>query len=511
MALSSRIKRSIINTFSGLASQLTTMILNFAMRTVFVTALGIQYVGVTSVFSDLLNMLSFTELGIGTAIATALYKPIYDHNFAEIQKFMRFYRDAYRFIAVIVCLIGVGLLPFLNEIITNVPNIKESIQIIFILYIVTTAVSYLLIYRAPLFSADQRQSVVNVITMMASIIKNIVEIIVLLMTHMFMSYLIIEVIASIGQNIWLSSRAKKEYPGVFVANVEKLPFARIKKLLRDIKGLAMYQFSGSIGNSINSVMVSSLISTGTAGLLANYTLIQRQVESLVRQFFSAIIPSVGNLVAEGDDAHQFVVFKRIYFFTFVLINFCSTCFFALIAPFIELWLGKQYVLSWPVAFVIAIDSFLYMLLQAVAAFRTANGIFVQGQYRPLLTAVLNILFTFFFVKHWGIAGAIGATIFCRLLTQWYDPYLLYKLVFKKNFKMFILKNLLYAFIFSISLFLMYVVRNQFSSENLILKILIQLIFAITIPNLIVVMFLWKSDEFKYYSSYLKHHNWSKLH
>ena len=157
----SRVRKTIINTVTSFISQITNGILSFLMRTVFIYSLGIQYTGVSSVFTDILTMLSLSELGIGTAIATALYEPLKYNDKDKIQKLMKFYRIAYRFIAAITMCIGIALLPFLKYLITDVPDISENISIIFILYIIKTSTSYLMIYKTTLLNADKKQYIIN--------------------------------------------------------------------------------------------------------------------------------------------------------------------------------------------------------------------------------------------------------------------------------------------------------------------------------------------------------------
>jgi len=52
------------------------VIINFFMRTIFIRCLGTEYSGVSSLFTDILTILSFAELGIASAITFELYKPM---------------------------------------------------------------------------------------------------------------------------------------------------------------------------------------------------------------------------------------------------------------------------------------------------------------------------------------------------------------------------------------------------------------------------------------------------
>lgn len=499
----SRVQKTIINTAAAFISQIINVILSFCMRTVFIYTLGIQYTGVSSVFNDILTMLSLSELGISTAIATSLYEPLKNNDKDKIQKLMKFYRTAYRLIAAITMCIGIALLPFLKYLITDVPDISENISIIFILYIIKTSASYLMIYKTTLLNADQKQYVIKLLETVCIIGRYVIEIICLLVFKQYMIYLVIEVISIVIQNYIVTKRAQKEYPYAFKKTKKKLDKEDVKKLLRDIKGLSMYQISSSIGNSIDNIIVSSFISTTVVGILSNYTLIRRQLEAIVKQFFSAIVPSIGNLAAEKDIEKQYIIFNRILYFSFVLVNFCSISMFIIFNPFIKLWLGKEYLMDVNIPFIIALDFFLYIILQAIASFRTANGLFVKGQYRPLITTCMNVVLSIVFIKKFGVFGVIFATVLCRIFTQWYDPFVLFKYVFKKPFRLFQIKYWSYICLYLSGTVITFSTVNLLTVKNLVFDILIRCLICIIIPNIWVAIFTFNTKEFKYFKSLLK--------
>ena len=210
MKNSSRTKKAFINTAMGIFNRFSNTIFSFALRTVFIYTLGIQYTGVSSVFTDILTMLSLSELGISTAIATALYKPLHEKDDKKIQKLMNFYKLAYRYIAIFIFCAGILLLPFLDNLITDVPDIKENIKVIFLLYITKTSASYLLIYKTTILDADQKQYIIKWYETGCTFFKYLIEIALLIIFKNFMLYLLLEVVLTITQNIIITKRAKNE-------------------------------------------------------------------------------------------------------------------------------------------------------------------------------------------------------------------------------------------------------------------------------------------------------------
>lgn len=496
-AHSSRTKKTVVNTAFSISSEMLAIVLSFILRTAFIKILGNQYAGVSSVFTTILTMLSLSELGFATAIATALYRPLRDDNQALIQQLMDFYKKAYRLVALFIFVIGLCLIPALPYLIKDVPDIKESITVIYVFYIIKTAASYLMIYKITLLRADQKLFVVKKWEMLCQIVRYTVEVIVLFVFREYMTYLVIEIIATILQNFVITRRAEKEYPQAFDKPEKKLPRETVISLLKDVKGLSMYKLSATIGNSIDTMLISAFINTPTVAIVGNYTLVKNHIAKLLLQFFIAVIPSVGNLAVEKSATAQKNVFSRLFYISFLMVNFCSVSMYVLFTPFIKLWLGEEYLLGQPVAFVIAFDFFLYILLQAIASFRTANGLFVKGQYRPLFTAIVNVIFSVVLIQMYGVFGTILATVLARLLTQWYDPYLLYKHIFKDSFGKFYVKYWTYIVLFVSSALLTEYVVGSVASANTFQNLVLGAVACAVIPNLWVLLWTHRTKEFAY--------------
>ena len=443
----SRKAKLMVNTLFGVLDRICNVLLSFILRTVFIRTLGIQYTGVSALFTDILTVFSFAELGIATAISTALYGPLKSNNEEKIRILMKFYKTAYRYIAAFIFFGGLLVTPFLKFLVTDVPEIVEDIRLIYVFFITKSAISYLWIYKSTLLTADQKQYQVTAIETACTIIRYIVGILVLILYNNYILYLIIEIVFTVIQNLLVTKRVEKLYPYAFEKTENKLSKEETKGLFRDVKGLAMYKVSATVGNSVDNVLISSMISTVKVGLLSNYSMIRKNLEIFVGQFFIALTPSVGNIAAEKNDKLQLQVFNRIYYMSFLLVNFCSCSLLVLYNPFIDAWLGEKYTLDNSIPFIIAFDFFLYVLLRAVAAFRNANGLFVKGQYRPLVMAIMNVCLSIVFIKHWGIFGTILATAVSRLLTQWYDAYILFKCALKSSFRNHYIRYWLYIILF----------------------------------------------------------------
>ena len=148
-----RTENSIKNIFSGFASNIVTSLLSFVSRTVFIKTIGKLYLGVNGLLSNVLGLLSLTELGIGLAINYSLYKPLAEKDDDKVLSLMNFYKKCYRIIALIVACIGLVILPLLNVIIkeaSTIPNLK----LIYLIFLFNMVIGYLFSYKRTIVVAD---------------------------------------------------------------------------------------------------------------------------------------------------------------------------------------------------------------------------------------------------------------------------------------------------------------------------------------------------------------------
>src|SRR5699024_4867902 len=125
--------------------------------------------------TSILTILSLGELGIGEAITFALYKPIKDRDQTQINILMSIFKRFYIMTSVIILLGGILTVPFLELIIgTEAP--VENIRLIYMLFIINSASSYLFSYNKVLLIADQKAYKTTVIDFISNLLMNIFQI-----------------------------------------------------------------------------------------------------------------------------------------------------------------------------------------------------------------------------------------------------------------------------------------------------------------------------------------------
>ena len=140
----SRTKKSINNIIGGLMFKLIALIFPFIIKAVMIKKLGVQYLGLNSLFTSILMVLSLSELGVGSALVYSMYKPMAENDEERICALLKVYKKFYRIIGVIISVVGLILLPFLRFLISGTYPKDINIYILYLIYLVNTALSYFL-------------------------------------------------------------------------------------------------------------------------------------------------------------------------------------------------------------------------------------------------------------------------------------------------------------------------------------------------------------------------------
>ncbi len=498
MAKKTRTEYSLLNIVTGLGGFILNTVLGLVCRIFFTRTLNADYLGINGLFSNILSVLSLAELGIGTAIVYALYKPLAENDEAKIASLVAFYGKCYRVIGVVVGVIGLALLPFLDLLIQELPNIKENLSLIYCIYLLNTASSYFFSYRASLISASQRHYIVMGVSYIVTILESALQIIWLLLTHNYMGYLIIKIIGVFVYNITISSVAKKYYPYITSKNIAPLEKKEKTSLVRNVRALVIWKTSGLLVNSTDNIIITYFNGLISVGLMSNYTMLSGMLNSLLDLLFGGLKASIGNLNAIESKQKRMSVFNNIQFANFWLFGWAAIGIALVASDLVELLFGADYVLPPKIPFVIALNFYMVGIQNTVWAFQQAMGLFRQGRYLLFLTAALNLVFSIWLGKIWGLFGILIATAISRLLTNyWYDPYKVFKYGFEESVFPYYLRRLCYFLILAGICAVCYLLC-RFAHWSVLANCLFKFGICSVVPNGVFCLLFHRSEEFRYF-------------
>lgn len=488
-----RTKNSIKNIIAVWGGQFVVLILRFISRAVFVHYLNSEYLGVNGLFSNILSMLSLAELGVGTAIIYSLYKPIAENNIEDIQALMNFYQKVYTAIGIFVGVVGSALTPFLSFFIKEMPDIPH-LQIIYLLFVWNSAVSYFYTYKVSFVNANQKTYISTICNMLSNILLTILQILILVLTQNFILYTAVQMVTTFLNNFVISKIADHMYPFLkekCSAKLKPTVFAEIKK---NVLAMLLHKIGGIVVYSTDNLVLSKFVGVASVGLYSNYALITNTVNTLIVQVFSSITASVGNLGVEEENEKKRDIFHVAFFVDYWLYSFCSICFFVLFNPFIKLWLGAKYLFAMDIVAAICLNFYLTGMRQATVTFKNAFGIYWQDRYKPIAEAGINFIVSIILVKKVGIVGVLIGTIVSTILADFFvEPYVLYKYGFQSSSVEYFKKYFLYSIVGLVELGLT-VMICQFIPGESIVSFVLKVVVCALIPNIVNIVLFYRTKE-----------------
>lgn len=492
-----RTTKSLRNMILAIISNIVTIFVGFIMQTVFIKTLGTEYLGVDKLFLNVISMLSIVDLGLGTAIIYNMYEPVENQDVQKVKSIMQFYKKAYRVITLLVGVIGVALIPFLGLIVKDV-TISENITIIYILFLLDMICSYIMAYKRSIFYADQKNYVVIISRICYLTLMNSLLLVVLLTIKNYYLYLVIKIIMRLLENIVISMIADKKYPYLKDKDIVPLEGTVKDDIFLKIKGLLFHKIGSFLVLGTDNIIISGFLGVVQVGYYSNYRIIINSVLETINQGFSAITSSIGNLLIKDNKKKSFDIYKKVDFLNFWVSSFCTICIFIIIESFIRVWLGEEFILSKLVLVTLVLNFYLSSIRSPMNSFKEAAGIFHEDRFIPLIESLINIVASIILLKYFGLAGVFMGTILSGLVLHLYSyPKFVYKNLFNRSyldyFKRFIEKFV----VMLITLGITYWISRFFVVNNYIVQLIINIVICLIVPNVIYLLFFYKSDEFKY--------------
>ncbi len=504
-----RTQYSILNIMTGIGGFVLNTILGFVCRIIFVRCLSADYLGVNGLFTNILSMLSLAELGVGSAIVFALYKPLAENDEEKIASLMKLYSKAYRAIGTLIAAAGLILMPFIGFIVKEQPNISESIYLLYVINLFNTASSYFFSYRISLLIAAQRNYIVSGISYIVTIIQSGVQMVFLLVFRNYVGYLLIQTAGTLIYNLIVTRVAVKQFPFIGNKTAKPLEKEEKRKLFSNVRDLMFYKLSGALVNCTDNILITFFNGLATTGIASNYTLLVNTLNSILNQIFSGLTASIGNHNASESTEKQYEMFSFLNMMNFWFFGWAALGIYFCSSDLVRLLFGESYVLPTEIPFILALNFYTFGVVSVIGTYKDTLGLFHYGRYIQLITGMLNIVLSIVLGKIWGVFGIFAATVISRMCTHlWYTPYAVFRYGFKKRvgsyWRRYAFYLLLLCFAGAICRFLFGIIPAE-GIGWVLLKIIVCSLTA----NAVFILGLHRTDEFAklktFVASLLKRH------
>lgn len=402
MAEKGRIDHALRNSAVSLVCCLFTMIAHLLFRRSLAQYLGAADVGALKIFNDITGLLSIADMGLYGVFAQALYKPVADGN-KEIQKaYLSYFQKIFRIVFLFILLAGAGfvaLLPLIFPSLQSMPNARLALS----LMVIASAMPYLTMHVQALLLAKQQIRIFQILRCLCDVLTVGLQIFLL----------------QKGNGLAACCAASAIFSVVFSASL--LPFSLKGKgslPISDKKNLTRNMLAGIL-HKVGSVVYSftdSFVITWVSGFAATgyydststlYAAAARMGNSLLDGFTGTI----GNICAMENREYAKRVFLAYQRMTCAMAGLINGILFCLVAPFVALWLGEEYVLSVPILLAMAIQYYLQLARKPIWSFKDAFGLWWQDRFKPLAEAFVNLILSLVLARYLGILGVVLGTIF----------------------------------------------------------------------------------------------------
>lgn len=496
-------QNAVRNMIFGISLKLYQIIAPFIMRTILLYYLGVQYLGLNSLFVSILQILNLAELGVGSAMVFSMYEPIIQNNSNKICALLKLYKKYYKIIGGVIAGVGIVLLPFLKYFIKGDVPVNVNIYILYIINLANTVSTYwLFAYKNSLLTAHQRIDIVHKVTIVTDTIKYIFQIIALIGFRNYYAYVVLNVVSQILNNLLVARAASKYYPQYKADGV--LESEEIHSINTKIKDLFTAKLGGVIVGSADTVVISAFLGITTLAIYQNYYFILNSIIGFMVMLYHACLAGIGKSLLTNSREKNYMDFNKFSFIITWVILWCAICLICLYQGFMKIWVGEELMLGKPIVICLVVYFIVYEFNQIFITYKDAAGIWHEDRFRPLVVSVSNLILNLIMVQYIGLFGVLLSTILTTLFIGL--PWLIHNLFsiqFKRSPWRYLLKELKFLLIGLIAWGICEVIFMFMHTENVFLDLICRGVICIIVPNIFFICVYFKTEEFKYVITTLK--------
>ena len=436
-----------------------TSALGFMQNKYFIQYMGLETLGMMKLFTQFLAYLNIIEMGLGSASAFALYKPLAEKNYKSTSIVVNTIEDIYNKIAILLMALGalcIPIIPFFMKIST----FSNEIYFYWILYVLNTVSTYLFIKYVILFIANQEFLYVRIVQSISKFLFQLLQIFCIIKYHSFFVYIILLIIDNLTQWIFFRFHYKKKYS--FIVKTKE----RFDGIKNDIKNLFWHKIGGLVVFNTDLILISKFTSLEIVGIYASYQMIIQTLKTIVDILTNVLSPKIGTFIAQHNKTEIYESFKKFNIFYCFIATIFTYCLYILINHFVILWLGRIILLSNFTIKLICFNLWVNLFRWILEKFKEGTGFFDDIK-SPILESIINLVISVELGIKLGLDGVIIGTITSNIIVILiYKPILVFERCFDKDWKEYIKIYGNYFILVSISLLSLNFITKPFIQENI---------------------------------------------
>ena len=497
-------KRSVLNIVVSILFKFLLLISAILVKRLLIQYIGNDINGLNSLYRNIIGFLSVAELGIGTAISFAMYKPIVNRDEKEVAALYILFKKAYIIIGAIIAILGITAMPFLPLLTKEYSSPDVNLYFTFVLMLISVVISYTFSAKVSLINAYKNNYITTAVHSACTLIQYILQGVAIIFTRSFTWFLLSRIVAVGVHYIIISLIAKKMHSSIINSKAEKIsPESKIL-VKKNIKALFIHKVGEAFVNSTDSIIISAFVGVAMLGKYSNYATIAISMFDVIVLIFTPLTSIIGHLfVSNAKEAQKYYNFFFALNFSVGALFFFG--YYAVIDSLVFILFGRNLQLSSILSFTITLNYFLQFMRQSTLLFRNATGTFYHDRWKPFFEAVLNIvlsiafvmLFSKLFGEDMGVVGILLATIITNLfICHIVEPYVLYKHAFNSSMKKHMIKVYVYIALFIALLIVMNFCLLSF--ENKWKELVVNGVISVAFSAMTFIVVILTDKDFKHY-------------
>ncbi|WP_239739269.1 lipopolysaccharide biosynthesis protein [Proteus penneri] len=405
-----RQQKSLKNIKTDFIITLLIVFITFFSRKIIIDNMGADLTGLILLFNQLLSMLNIAELGIGTATASLLYKPLKEKNNYELEQILSSAKYIYNIIFVVVIALGIisGIIVYFN--IEGVNSIPNS-YFYWLLLVFSTSISYKYSYIIIFFTANQEYYLIRKVQGIYKIVILSLQMIVIYFLHSYLFYILIELCFNLLQLVHFNRLKIKKHPELQILTKKGYYYQDVK---RKIKNSFFHKIASIVVFNSDYIVISKLLSLSIVTIYASYMMIHQAITLFINVLGNSITPSVGDFIVSKNKDDIFNLLKEIFFIFYFLALIISIVTYYMIDGFIHIWIGNSYIIEQNILIIFIANLFISISRISIDVFKNAKGIF-EDVFNPILEAVINLAFSIILTIYYGLIGILIGTLISNIL------------------------------------------------------------------------------------------------
>lgn len=444
-----RTRNTTLNLICDILPQILIIIIAFFKSKIFLTYLGDNIVGLYNYLNQIIAYLSIAELGLTSAVMYYLYSPIRNKDYFNIAKIINGAKYVFKIIMIIIIVIGIILLPFIPSFIKNLTLSRSFVMIIFLIILITNALTYFSTPFIITFDSHQKKYKYIFWYQLLIIIRNILSILFVFLFKNLLLVVLLECLISIIQNILIRFLYKKNFSNIYKIKTKEKNMEFTKK----IKSLVPHRIGYVVSQNIDIVLITGFMGLDKVAVYTCYNYIINCFNVLIGRMSSAILASVGDLITEKKEGSYsfFLEYNGILNFMAIILV-CPL--FIVFNDFIEIWYGKQYLLSWVCVLFFCLMLYYNIIRICLTTFSSGDGLFKETLICVWTEVIINLFLSIVLLRYIGILGLIIGTFAAMIFGEFaICPHILNKNIFKDKISKYYLDCLVYFVILVLNTFI----------------------------------------------------------